>query len=155
MTQLEVSPGGRRAVPALIESLCGPGVRVVHDPEGAPQLIGSPLFVSISHSRNYAAVMTSTNCRCGVDIEEPRMEQLERVKEKFMSAAEIAAGVEPLTAWTAKEAVFKAAGTPGLGMSQIDLLAIPGCAVTPDGRRFALHTEETPQYTLTTALPYD
>lgn len=153
MSQIFVAAGGRQAVADLISSRLGAEVRVVHDSEGAPQLVGSPLHISISHSRNFAAIMLDPEGRCGIDIEEPRTEQLTRVRSKFLTPAELEAGVELLTAWTAKEAVFKAAGTPGLGMSMIDTLSAPGMALLPDGRRFRLQTIVTPQYTLTTALP--
>lgn len=148
-----VSPGGRNAVADMISRQLGPGVSLLHDPDGAPLLAGSDLNISISHSRNYAAIMLHPSLRCGIDIEEPRMAQLERVRAKFLSPAEQMAGVNLLDAWTAKEAVFKAAGTPGLGMSMIDTLSCPGEALLPDGRRFALTVTRTPLYTLTSALP--
>lgn len=152
MSQIYVTPGGRQAVSALIKTRVGADVRLVHDDDGAPLLVGSPLHISISHSRNFAAIMLDSSSRCGVDIEEARLDQLERVRTKFLTPAELAAGVDLLTAWTAKEAVFKAAGTPGLGLSMIDTISIAGMALLPDGRRFRLQTVVTPEYTLTTAL---
>lgn len=146
-----VREGGRQAVQEILREVLGADVRLVHDPDGAPLLVGSDLHISISHSRNYAAVMLSAEGHCGIDIEEPRLEQLARVKSKFLTPAELAAGVDLLTAWTAKEAAFKAAGTPGLGLSQIDTLTHPGLALLPDGRRLRLTTCRTKEYTLTTA----
>lgn len=153
MSRIYVTTGGRQAVGSLIRTQVGTDVRLVHDDDGAPLLIGSALNISISHSRNYAAIMLDASSRCGIDIEEPRLDQLERVRTKFLTPAELAAGVDLLTAWTAKEAVFKAAGTPGLGLSMIDTLSTPGLALLPDGRRFRLQTVTTAEYTLTTALP--
>lgn len=155
MNQIIVATGGRQAVSGIIKKHLGDGVRLVHDSDGAPQLVGTPLHVSISHSRNFAAVMLSPQARCGVDIEEPRLAQLERVRCKFLTPEELSAGVDLLAAWTAKEAVFKAAATPGLGMSMIDTLSEPGIALLPDGRRFRLQSVITDDYTLTSALPDD
>lgn len=155
MSKIYVAPGGRRAVSELISRYLGPDVRIVHDDDGSPRLVGSDLNVSVSHSRSFAAVMLSPGCRCGVDIEEPRLDQLARVRSKFLTPAELEAGVDLLEAWTAKEAVFKAAATPGLGLSMIDTLSLPGFALLPDGRRFRLSTVVTADYTLTSALPDD
>lgn len=155
MSQIYIASGGRRAVSELIRRRFGEGVRLVHDADGAPRLVGADVEISISHSRQFAALMVSSEGRCGVDIEEPRLEQLARVRTKFMTPAELSSGVDLLTAWTAKEAVFKAAGTPGLGLSMIDTLSEPGFALIPDGRRFRLATVITPDYTLTSALPDD
>ena len=155
MSEVIILPGGRRAVAEILRQRFGDSVRLVHDDDGAPQLVGAPLEISISHSRRFAAVMLSPKGPCGVDIEEPRMDQLARVRSKFLTPAEMAAEVNLLTAWTAKEAVFKAARTPGLGLSMIDTVLLPGLALLPDGRRFRLQTLVTPDYTLTTALPDD
>ncbi len=155
MSQIFVAPGGREAVAELIRRRFGADVRLVHDADGAPRLVGATEEISISHSRRFAALMVSPAGRCGVDIEEPRLEQLSRVKSKFLTPEELAAEVDLLAAWTAKEAVFKAAGTPGLGMSMIDTLSAPGFALIPDGRRFRLSTVVTSDYTLTSALPDD
>lgn len=149
-----ITKGGREAVPALIAEKLGPEVRVVHDPDGAPQLVGSPLSISISHSRRFAAIAVSDGAtRIGVDIEEPRIEQMRRVMSKFISEAEAPLWANRLpAAWTCKEAVFKAAGVPTIGLASIDL-STPGEARIPDGRRFRLQTVETDEYTLSTALP--
>lgn len=156
MSQIFIAPGGRQAVSEMIRRHFGEGVRLVHDADGAPRLVGADAEISISHSRQFAALMVSSeDRRCGVDIEEPRLEQLSRVRSKFLTPEELAAGVDLLAAWTAKEAVFKAAGTPGLGMSMIDTLSAPGFALIPDGRRFRISTVVTPDYTLTSALPDD
>lgn len=148
-----VGPGGRAAVAAMIREHAGAGVKLLHEPDGSPLLGGSPLHISISHSRRYAAIALHPDCRIGVDIEEPRDEQLNRIAERFLAPAELPLWRgRLLAAWTCKEAVYKAAGTPGLALGTIDLTK-PGVASLPDGRRFALHTVETPEYTLTSALP--
>lgn len=146
-----IAPGGRRAVDQLLLRAAGPGARVIHDPDGAPLLVDSPLNISISHSRNFAALAVDADRRIGVDIEEPRLEQLRRVISKFLSPDELPEwGERLLQAWTCKEAVFKAAGIPTIGLASIRLTG-PSEAVTPDGRRFRLQTVETADYTVSTA----
>ena len=146
-----VTPGGRQAVPQLIKRAAGPDARLLHDAHGAPLLAGSDLNISISHSRRFAAVAVSARGRIGIDIEEPRLEQLRRVINKFLAPEEIPLwGDRLLAAWTCKEAVFKAAGVPGIGLGSIILIE-PDVAVVPDGRRFRLQTIETADYTLSTA----
>lgn len=148
-----VEQGGRAAVPQLIERLFGAQERVLHDPDGAPMLASGRAQISISHSRNFCAVMVHPALRCGVDIEQPRPEQLARVQIKFLTPRELDARIDLLTAWTAKEAVFKAAGNPRLSLTAIDTLSRPGFALTPSNGVFSLHTIITPQFTLTSALP--
>lgn len=146
-----IAPGGPRAVDQLLLRAAGPGARVIHDPDGAPLLVDSPLNISISHSRNFAALAVDADRRIGVDIEEPRLEQLRRVISKFLSPDELPEwGERLLQAWTCKEAVFKAAGIPTIGLASIRLTG-PSEAVTPDGRRFRLQTVETADYTVSTA----
>ncbi len=148
-----VAPGGRNEVARLIAENVGPDVRLLHDPDGAPLLAGSPMHVSVSHSRHFAAIALHPCLRVGVDIEEPRPEQLRRVIAKFLTEPELPLWNDRLlAAWTCKEAVYKAAGVRNLPLGAIDLTT-DGIAVIPDGRRFALQTVETPDYTLTTALP--
>lgn len=146
--------GNRLDVARIVREELGENVRVLHQADGSPVLAGSPLNISISHSRHYVALALHPTKRIGVDIEEPRMEQLRRVISKFLSPDELPMwGERLLEAWTAKEAAFKAAGIPGIGLGSIDLTT-PGIARTPDGRHFRLATTLTPAYTLTLATPF-
>lgn len=148
-----VAPGGRNSVAALIARTLGAGVRLLHDPDGAPLLGGSDMHISVSHSRDYAAIALHPTLRIGVDIEQPRPEQLRRVMAKFLNERETPLWADRLlAAWTCKEAVYKAAGLRNLALGAIDLTE-PGIASLPDGRRFLLNITETTAYTLTTALP--
>lgn len=150
---VKVFNGNRNDVARCIREMLGEGVRVIHEADGSPLLAGSELKVSISHSRRFVAIALNQNVRPGVDIEEPRLEQLSRVISKFLTDRELPLWRNRLlAAWTCKEAVFKAAGVAGLGFGSIDLTE-PGVATVPDGRRFRLTTVETPDYTLTLALP--
>lgn len=158
--QVFVAEGGRQAVAKLIEELRnsplgehGGSFRIIHDADGAPSIAGSPLNISISHSPHFAALAVDPNMRIGVDIEEPRIAQLGRVISKFLTDAEMPLwGNQLLRAWTAKEATFKAAGVADLTIGRI-LLPEADIAEIHDGRQFLLDFTETPDYTLTTAVP--
>jgi len=76
--------------------------------------------VSISHSRHCASAIYHPNLAVGIDIEGPRPE-LKRIATKFLNDADrqtVADHDQPEWAlrvlWGAKEALFKAAQTPGL-----------------------------------------
>lgn len=78
---------------------------------------------SISHCRDYAAVMVSRNCRVGVDVEWPQP-KIELVKHKFLLPGEFEVlqnfeDADELykltTAWSSKEAIFK-----WYGLGQLD-----------------------------------
>lgn len=108
----------RAAVTALLHGLHGYADAVIaHRPDGAPYIPDSDVHISISHSRRWAAVALSTGRRVGVDIEEPRPGQLERVAPRIMTPAELDAYEgRLLEAWTLKEAMYKlgdAEGAPG------------------------------------------
>lgn len=122
-------PDPRAAVSALVSQALGPDARVGHTPQGAPLICGvpSPPSLSVSHSRALAAVLLGPgDARIGVDAEEWR-DQLARVMTRLLSPQERAAygrGLPLLMAWTAKEAVYKAALTPGLSLHEI-MLPLP------------------------------
>lgn len=106
-----------KAVGSLVSELIGPDCVIAHTPEGAPYVEGSQLNISISHSRDYACMAVSPTQIIGVDIEQAR-DQLRRVAGRVLSDDELAVyGVSDellLRAWTLKEALYKAALTPGL-----------------------------------------
>jgi len=103
-------------VRALVrEALPGVG-EITYDENGKPQLPGRP--VSISHSHEYIALMTSPQKKVGVDIEiiHPRIEKLAR---KFLSEQERnlfnPLSLESLhVMWSAKEVLYKIHGSGGL-----------------------------------------
>lgn len=152
-----IGPEGARATALeMLRMGFGHDVTVDHDPHGAPLLRGEATDgwnVTVSHSRHWAAVGLTRGIRAGIDLEEPRPLQLLRVSPRFMSHNDLEAfGPDRLAAWTCKEAVYKAAATPGLALLDIALTA-PDEATLPDGRRFSLQVRRLPEFTLTTALP--
>lgn len=72
-----------------------------------PTLIGSDLFLSISHCDNLVAVYLS-DVPCGVDIEN-FCRNFDRVASRFLSAEELTyiKGKDVALAWSIKEAAYK------------------------------------------------
>lgn len=100
----------RRCVDRMLSQLL-PGAVLTHVADGAPLLEGAAMHISVSHCREYAAVALCPDGPVGIDIEQPRPAQLQRVASRFLTTDEQAAiGPEPdalLRAWTAKEAAYK------------------------------------------------
>lgn len=141
-------PGPRReresrAVRGMLEEYFGCPVTVGHRESGAPYLEGRREHVSISHSAVQAVVAVSAHDGFGVDTETLRP-QLERVKDKFLSAVDLPQCVtlrDLCRAWCAKEAVYKAAMTPGLSLA--DGIRIDGERAEAAGKLYRLITVES------------
>ncbi|MDE5595873.1 MAG: 4'-phosphopantetheinyl transferase superfamily protein [Muribaculaceae bacterium] len=119
-----------RAVRRLVDHAFGQHAQIDHHPSGAPYIIGSPISISISHSRTHAAIAFSASHTVGVDIEEQR-QQLARVAPRVLSEAELRDYSTPdllLQAWTLKEALYKAALTPALDFRKDISLPLPPAA---------------------------
>jgi len=109
----------------VVTSLLGEGVTVGHRPDGAPFLEGpatAGIQLSVSHGAGCLAVAMSRDSAVGIDIE-ARTPRVAKVVPRVASGVELQ--LDPLVVWTVKEAVFKAAGIPGLTLGEI--------AVAPDG----------------------
>lgn len=120
------------AVDGLIKLLYGPGAVKKNLPSGAPCVYvdgGPALPCSISHCASLAIVAKAPFVT-GIDIETER-QQLGRVAARFVNPGEESLGL--LKVWTLKEAVYKAAGKPGLALRDIHLLPSPCLA---DGTPF-------------------
>lgn len=139
VTPIEADPGRTRterehaAVGDIIARFFGADACVGHRDSGAPYLVGrEDISLTISHSRDYAAVAFSAERTVGVDIEQWR-EQLVRVAPRVLSESEMAVySATPallLRAWTMKEALYKAALTPGLDFRR-DIMLPPNPAST-------------------------
>ena len=108
------------AIRALFVSVgLDPG-KVDYLPSGKPFLRDDPRDISLSHTKDYSAIVVSSHSSVGIDIEQ-RTERVVRVRHKFMHPLEEAALMEAtlkethldtntglLVHWCAKEAVFKA-----------------------------------------------
>lgn len=113
-----------------------PGIAITHRPDGAPILVredGSDApstssaetaklpFISISHCRQAAVILIApAGVRAGIDIEGlDRAGQLRRVARRFLLDGTQLTDLELVRVWTIKEALYKAALTPGLPLTEI------------------------------------
>lgn len=117
----------RIAVATLVRQAFGPEAVLTHDSNGAPHVAGlRDLFFSLTHCVDSCMMVVTGDGPVGIDTEVWRP-QLLRVAPRFVSPGE-APGLTPprlLKLWTAKEAVYKAALTPGLGLTEI--VTSPDC----------------------------
>lgn len=134
----------RSAVETIVTRFFGKDTHIAHRDSGAPYLTGhEDISLSISHSRHYAAAAFSAERTVGVDIEQWR-EQLERIAPRVLSQAEMSVYTATpallLRAWTLKEALYKAALTPGLDFRRdIKLpLSLTSAEATVKGRPFTI-----------------
>ncbi|MGM9811413.1 MAG: 4'-phosphopantetheinyl transferase family protein [Muribaculaceae bacterium] len=145
----------------LLHALNGSVSPINHTPTGAPYIADSTLNISISHTRGYVAMAISRR-GIGIDIEH-FSEKVLRVRQRFLSQAEarhIAADNIALNtaAWTAKEAIYKAALTPGINLSHhipIDAQAIAAngkWASTVCGKQFDVSTYIATDYAISLAI---
>lgn len=96
----------------LLRELLGEESPVAYHPNGAPYLPEKPYFLSISHTRGYAAVLLHDSPCAGIDIEY-RSDRIRKIRDKFLSLEEILS-IDPehetshlLLYWCAKETLFK------------------------------------------------
>lgn len=106
----------KSAVRRILDAIAGTGHKLCHNEDGSPYIEGFDREISISHCKGMAAAGIGGTDRIGIDIETPRA-TLRRVIPKFLSEEEQTrynTDDELLTAWTMKEALYKAAGIPGI-----------------------------------------
>lgn len=96
----------------LIKELCGEEKKICYHASGKPYLEDKSCNISISHTKNYVALMLHKTLEPGIDIEK-RSERVLKLKEKFMSNNELNS-IDPLHKalhvllhWSAKESLFK------------------------------------------------
>lgn len=116
---------------------------IEHFPNGAPFLEGFPARISITHTDHFFAVASlpktpdiqletfNTRTAMGIDAEHFDRLQVLKVRDKFLSTQEKELCNDNdvrsnIIAWTSKEALYKAALTPGLDFkSQIVIQKLP------------------------------
>lgn len=164
------SPGRRREIAAeqaMIAEIFGPSVTLTHDTLGRPALAYStpaspddlPLpNISIAHSATEIAIAVNDDCPIGIDIENWR-NSLMKVASRFLTPAESElynSSHMLLRAWTIKEAVYKAALTPGLALASIALPMGNLAYAHADGRKFAITMiDDSAATCLALAVPVD
>ena len=101
--------------------LTGAEVRIMYDEAGKPYLSNYEGHISISHSRNYLAIIYHPQKATGIDIECPT-EKVLKVSKRFLNEIEQAYFEENILkiqiAWSVKEAMYKM-----LGESYVDFAA--------------------------------
>lgn len=116
---------------------------IEHFSNGAPYLEGYPARISLTHASHLFAVaslpktpeinLDSFNPRTamGIDAESLHRDQVLKIRSKFLSDSEMKIvkendTEENIKAWTAKEAIYKAAFTPGLDFCKdIEIIKLP------------------------------
>ncbi len=108
------------AVRLLLQKFFGSDTRIVYDAAGKPSLNNNVAYISISHTRGYAALAFSKSTPMGVDVELAsrevgeayscfmRNEELDEVPSALQNRAK-------LLRWTASEALYKLVGNLGGG----------------------------------------
>lgn len=102
----------------LLKELLGEEARVDYHSTGAPFLACVPLYISISHTKDYVAVILDKR-PTGIDIEY-RSDRILKIRSRFMNPEE-EAGIDLehevehlLIHWCAKETLFKIIGQEGV-----------------------------------------
>lgn len=115
---------------------------ILHLPSGVPLLEEEETRISITHTKGLFAVASlprtpeadlarfSVRTAMGIDAERADREQVMRIRDKFLSAEELEMTGDSLErciiAWTAKEALYKAAMCQGLDWKEhIRILDLP------------------------------
>jgi len=98
-----------------LKELLGVKALIVYDNQGKPFLFDKSYKISISHSKNWIAVMAHPNRSVGIDIE-IHTDKIKRIYHRFLSdieQKELLAGEDIqqlMIAWSAKETMFKIIG---------------------------------------------
>ncbi len=88
---------------------------VDYTPEGAPFVVGSRMYIGVSHSARNVALVASDR-PCAVDLESPDR-NFARILSRYLSPDEQHLATDPrwpAIAWCAKETLYKLARTQGL-----------------------------------------
>lgn len=143
------------AVRRLVDHCFGTDAIYGHTDSGAPTVDGAAKL-SVSHSTSYAALLTGpAGHPLGVDIEQLRPAQLQRVSKRFLSPREFTifrSDEDLLWAWTAKEAVYKAAGIRALSGPEIALERPYGACAFVGGRRYSLSSVRAADFLAVAAI---
>jgi len=115
------------AVRAIATAMDIQSMDIAYLPSGKPYLLNNEQSISISHTKNYVAVLLSHHQWIGVDLEH-RSERIHKIRHKFMHPEEELSmrqfsnpkdeTVALLLHWCAKEALFKAVPEEGVDFTQ-------------------------------------
>lgn len=145
------------AVAKLVHAAFGEGAVKTNTPDGVPYIIladGTHRDCSISHCASIAALaVPADGITVGIDIEcNNRQNQLQRVAQRAFSTEEIEEYSNSLVAaWTMKEAIYKAALTPGLDLRTDVKIPLRGISPSAAGKSMLTFTTLLLNTTLTIA----
>ena len=140
--------------------------QIIHNREdGSPFLAEGNKFISISHTRAYAAILLHEQSPVGIDIE-TRSERIINIAGKFISDEEYIDPAQKTTHqllhWSAKESLFKLMNEQGIDFRQHLHIQpftpgtdgiIKATETKTDGlQSFDVHYEVHPDYVLTWAI---
>ena len=149
------------SVRVLVNILLQKNVIVSYNNVHKPYLLSSDFNISISHSGNYMAVITSREGQTGIDIER-RTGRVSNVKERYLDSKELSfmAEIEGDTraleiAWSAKEALFKLIGKEAYDFKTIKIRdfvpeneGIIEAEFEPTNQHYQLHYLQNQDFTL-------
>lgn len=111
--------GVRLAIKTLLKS----DFEISYTISGKPVLSDKSYHISISHSKNWIAIIASKNKHVGIDIETPN-EKVLKISEKFMGKEELSFYTEKPdirilhVIWSAKESLYKIIGKQAVNFAQ-------------------------------------
>lgn len=138
-------------------------VKIIQNREdGKPYLEDRSYHISISHTRNHAAILLNKSFPVGIDIE-IKSDRVEKLAHKFVSESEY---IDPeqkilhqLLHWSVKECMFKLINEMGIDFRKHLLIhrfipALNGIITatefkTKENRTYSLNYEVHPEYVLT------
>jgi len=146
----------------MLFQLLGENQMIFNRQDGSPYLEDEKWFISISHTRDYAAMLLSDKTPVGIDIE-THTERVARIADKFIAEKEYIdpkqKTVHQLLHWSAKESLFKLIGLQGIDFREHlhiipfipaekgEMHATETKSATP--RSFTIRYEVHPRYVLT------
>ena len=134
-----------------LKALLGKELVVIYNDDGKPFLSDKSFHISISHSKNWIAVLVHPSLEIGIDIECPSP-KIEKVYTRFLSELEqqeIYIENDPRNlhlAWSAKEALYKIIGKEAVDFSK--QLRILPFNLKNEGEMSALHVPSLQKYKL-------
>lgn len=105
---------------------CGVGaatLEIEYDENGAPRIVGSDIYIGVTHTSHYVAVMLSTS-KCGIDMESVGR-NFGRVAHKYLSEVDQSYPLALAIGWCTKEAAYKYGAITGVDFGRdIKILGI-------------------------------
>lgn len=155
------------AVRVLLKNLTGSEKPIHYQDNGKPYFNDRLTHISISHTKNYAAVVLSETQDIGIDIEYIS-DRVKRIQSKFIGEAEYIDTeneiIHLLLHWSAKESIYKVLDREGIDLKKdliIDKFAPDTNGLfyahekyTKVNMRFTIQYFTTKEYVLTLAFPH-